>query len=100
MASWYVVTEQTSKGSLSRFEKSLKNAIPLIRKLSRRSTILWINQLPVSEPFLKWFCPNCLTATIERYNLAAQRILKFVGLNQFVKQIKSLKFSSPEILEQ
>jgi hypothetical protein len=87
MAPWYVVIERSSKGSLSQFEKSLRNVVPLIRKLSQRSTILWINQLPVSEPFLKLFCPNCLTATIERYNLAARRILKFVRLNQFVKQI-------------
>jgi hypothetical protein len=86
MASWYVVVEQTSKGSLSQFEKSLKNAIPLIIHNFHEETRSWINQLPVSEPLLKLFCRNCLTATIERYNLAVRRILKFVRLVQFFKK--------------
>jgi hypothetical protein len=81
MTPWHIIFNRTSqKRSLSDFENTLREAVPILRKLSRRCKILWLKQLPVIENNAKWNAD-----TINDYNLAATKILRSLNFEGAVR---------------
>ena len=98
MTPWHIIFNRTSqKRSLSDFEDTLRGAVPLLRKLSRRCKILWLNQMPVIESNAKWNA-----ATINDYNLAATKILRSLNFENAVrsrtKQFHFENYSEAEVI--
>ena len=89
MSAWHIHNfKKIQEEPLKVFEKSLNSLIPVLQTLTRRCQVVWLNQFPLAESFAKVFCTKCNQEAMERYNLAASRLLRSVYPQQIQRKCK------------